>query len=521
MRLQIAFLCFATVCAQFCKAGTLQWDSTNPPCVLLNTTFGMGVHDSAADEIWLVAEINEVIYESKWTNHMSWSGGGPQGCMVSGSFFAYMTDYSYPFEAESCTAYGEWDQIYALVPILNSPDPIGAVAVDNHYRNAVIVKPPEESVTITVRYGASDPNGDLRGIRPQKWNASDNVLESNGGVFETVTGYSAEIVRTYTITDPGDYYFWLDMRDARLQANNTHASTAAWQSGYHITVKNENHAPNVVLDSVTVSGTGSISGNGWAADQEDGAPVSRVEIWLDGVHEMNASLGGDRPDVALDFNRSDYRYSGYNFILSANNLQPGQHELLAKAFDSEGLSSECQGFLTYVPPNTPPPAPQGFSATALASYSIRLDWQAVTGSGITYELHRWNTASGYQLLASLAGGITGHVDTGLDAVTAYTYRIRAVSSANGPSAFSSDAVATTLNQSQDPADFSGWAQAHGLDPNAPNADTDGDGISNYNEYLMGTNPLSPGSGFHLIIAGPGGGYLGINTNSWEIAPANM
>ena len=40
-------------------------------------------------------------------------------------------------------------------------------------------------------------------------------------------------------------------------------------------------------------------------------------------------------------------------------------------------------------------------------------------------------------------------------------------------------------------DFATWAAAHGLDPSAPNADTDGDGMNNFEEYIHGFNPHVP------------------------------
>lgn len=497
------------------QAGTLQWDQANPSCILLDSYFEMGARDTAAEEIWLIYEYCDIIHETKWTKPIAWDQTNPMGCFVFGVYYAYST-YGLPFEAESRTANGVWDYICTYANVVETLNPSGQIVVDNSPNNSVITKPIEDSVSITVRYAATDPDGDLRGIRPQKWNASTNELETNGGVFETASGYSSEIVQTYTITDAGDYYFWMDIRDSRLQANNTHVGTAAWQSGYHITIKNENRAPEIVLDTVSHTDSGTVCGNGWAADPDDGAPVSRVEIWLDGVYKTNASLGGDRADVALYYDRSDYQYSGYAFSLTASGLQPGQHELLAKAFDTEGGSNEsCKSF-TVLPSVLPP---QNLIATPLSSYSVRLEWNAVSGTGLIYELQRRDTASGYQQVAILGGGATGHVDSGLAALSTYAYRIRTVTSANLISVFSSEAVTTTLDSSQDPSDFINWALSYGLDPNQPGNDADGDGISNYDEYLVDSNPLSSDSCFHLILARPDGSHLGVNIGNWDISSA--
>lgn len=517
MRLKTVFLCFVTVYAQFCKAGTLQWDSTNPSCVLLDSYFTMGVRDTAAEEIWLVYEYNDIIHETKWTKPIAWNEINPRGCWADGVYYAYTT-LGLPFEAESRTANGVWDQIYAYINVVETLNPSGQINIDNYPNNSVITKPTDGGVSITVQYKATDHDGDLRGIRPQKWNAASNELEVNSGAFETVSGYTGEIIRTYSITEPGEYYFWMDMRDARLLANGTHVSTAAWQSGYHLTIRNQNHAPEIVLDTVSSSASAVITGNGWAADPDDGAPVSRVEIWLDGVYKMNACLGEDRPDVALSQSRPDYRYSGYSFSLSSGGVALGQHELTVKAYDNEGASAECSRYFTVVPSIV---TPQYLAATALSSYSIRLDWPDVAGSLGSYELQRRGTASEYEPVATLGGSATSHVDTGLTALSTYAYRIRAISPTNLVSGFSTEAVAATLDPSQNPTSFDEWARSYGLDPARPGDDTDGDGISNYNEYLTGSDPLSAASSFHLVLARPGGGYFGINTGSWIINPVSM
>jgi len=47
---------------------------------------------------------------------------------------------------------------------------------------------------------------------------------------------------------------------------------------------------------------------------------------------------------------------------------------------------------------------------------------------------------------------------------------------------------------------SGWEQAHGLDPLDPfdgEADNDGDGMSNWEEYMAGTNPTNSASCLHI------------------------
>jgi hypothetical protein len=85
----------------------------------------------------------------------------------------------------------------------------------------------------------------------------------------------------------------------------------------------------------------------------------------------------------------------------------------------------------------------------------------------------------------------------------------------------SDGLNFTVTQAQPPIGngFADWALAHGLDPGNPYADSDGDGISNMNEYRLGTDPLVSQTTASLILAAPEDAYYNVNTGTWEIAPA--
>jgi RHS repeat-associated protein len=92
--------------------------------------------------------------------------------------------------------------------------------------------------------------------------------------------------------------------------------------------------------SNTISLGGNISVNGWAAepDQNPGAPVSRVEIEIDGQYLGLATLGSQRPDVASASNRPDFLNSGYSFIGPVTNVDPGEHSIGARMFTKSGGS---------------------------------------------------------------------------------------------------------------------------------------------------------------------------------------
>jgi len=160
----------------------------------------------------------------------------------------------------------------------------------------------------------------------------------------------------------------------------------------------------------------------------------------------------------------------------------------------------------------------GFSATAISASAIKLDWIAVEAAGASYELVRKigdkTDPGSYVKIADIAAGSTSYVDMGLVAGTTYTYRLRAVKGGLY-SAYTQEASATTgsvdgaggtggsggLGGGADASGFAAWALAHGLNPNTPYADSDGNGICDLEEYLMSQNADisgSPVAGFEIF-----------------------
>ena len=92
----------------------------------------------------------------------------------------------------------------------------------------------------------------------------------------------------------------------------------------------------VATGTTTVSSGGLVTATGWAADNEDGSPVSKVVILLDGQPIGNATLGGSRPDVAAAYNNSAWGKSGWNFTGSIFGAVAGTHTITAAAYDSSG-----------------------------------------------------------------------------------------------------------------------------------------------------------------------------------------
>jgi hypothetical protein len=100
-----------------------------------------------------------------------------------------------------------------------------------------------------------------------------------------------------------------------------------------------NSAPFGFLENgpASVSKSSVATFSGWAGDKEDGAPIQRVEIRVDGVAAGNATLGIPRADVSAALG-SRYLNSGWQFALNTSNLTVGTHSITVVGFDSAALA---------------------------------------------------------------------------------------------------------------------------------------------------------------------------------------
>jgi hypothetical protein len=102
---------------------------------------------------------------------------------------------------------------------------------------------------------------------------------------------------------------------------------------------NLDQAVNSTTSSTTIPQTGTLLTQGWVADLVDGAPVSNVKVYIDGVLAGTPVLGLARPDVAAYFNNAAYTNSGYQIFYSAGTLAAGTHAVTVVAADSDGRST--------------------------------------------------------------------------------------------------------------------------------------------------------------------------------------
>jgi hypothetical protein len=88
-----------------------------------------------------------------------------------------------------------------------------------------------------------------------------------------------------------------------------------------------------------VSGTLKTGGNllvvGWAVDLQYGAPVTRVDVVIDGKTSVQAILGDERPDVMTTLNRSDVRLAGWLARLKLDDVPAGSHTLTVLVYDTK------------------------------------------------------------------------------------------------------------------------------------------------------------------------------------------
>jgi len=96
------------------------------------------------------------------------------------------------------------------------------------------------------------------------------------------------------------------------------------------------------VDSVTASSTvaqsHSVVVKGWAADLNDGSPLSNVKVYIDGNLAGTPTLGIARPDVAAAEGAANLD-SGYTLTYSVAALSLGSHAVTVIAIDSGGRST--------------------------------------------------------------------------------------------------------------------------------------------------------------------------------------
>ena len=79
---------------------------------------------------------------------------------------------------------------------------------------------------------------------------------------------------------------------------------------------------------------GVFTGTGWSADKEDGVPLKKVLVYVDGKLAGEAEFLIDRPDVVKTFNNDKWLRSGWTMSVRIP-LNKGPHYSMALSYDSK------------------------------------------------------------------------------------------------------------------------------------------------------------------------------------------
>ncbi len=104
--------------------------------------------------------------------------------------------------------------------------------------------------------------------------------------------------------------------------------------------------------------------SGWAADLQQGAPVSKVQVLIDGTVVGNATLGIARADVAAAYKNPAWTNSGWTFTGLTTTLTIGNHTVTAVATDALNLTATLVGMKTISITNAPPTGVLGLAVDA-------------------------------------------------------------------------------------------------------------------------------------------------------------
>ncbi len=149
-------------------------------------------------------------------------------------------------------------------------------------------------------------------------------------------------------------------------------------------------------------------------------------VYIDGVSQGTVSFNGS----------SAYQ----QVIYSSGTLSNESHTFRVVCNGGGWTYVDAIEFMGCVAPPAPPAAPSNLTATANGT-SITLAWQDNSGNEQGFKIER----DGVEI-ALVSADVTGYVNSGLNPLTSYTYRVRAYN-AGGHSAYSNEATETTGEQS--------------------------------------------------------------------------
>ena len=128
---------------------------------------------------------------------------------------------------------------------------------------------------------------------------------------------------------------------------STSASTASqkilswtYVNNYPPPFGNLEQARDATTGSTAISPADNLWVSGWMVDPTDGAPLTKITVYVDGVSVGAATLGQPRPDVATTHNNPAYLNSGFYFVYPASQLTGGPHSVTVVGVDSHQVSTQ-------------------------------------------------------------------------------------------------------------------------------------------------------------------------------------
>jgi len=86
---------------------------------------------------------------------------------------------------------------------------------------------------------------------------------------------------------------------------------------------------------------------GWAIDSAARKPAGGVDVVIDGK-AYKAEYGSDRQDVSDFYKIADYKKCGFSFIIPANSLSKGPHDIYLRVIASNGKTFQQANNMPFI-----------------------------------------------------------------------------------------------------------------------------------------------------------------------------
>ncbi len=268
-------------------------------------------------------------------------------------------------------------------------------------------------------------------------------------------------------------------------------------------------------------GIGTGTPNVTGVDPKCGSPSGGTPITITGIDFVPGCT------VTIDgVAATSVVYSNYNVLTAVTPAgTAGPKTVAVKTPNGGGQATLPNGF-SYANPVSF----TGVTNAAPAIEAATLTWSAATGTGVTYNVYE-GLASGAEDFGSpvlATNGLSAFIAPlypGSNSPLTYFFVVRATDACGNSESNSVEQSVQPLldpNKSQVGDGIpNGWKQQYGFNPfdsTVAAADPDGDGMSNLQEFLAGTNPVDATSAFRILslVADPSGDIVTWSASSNKV-----